>query len=215
MLYDRLLEKANDKIYDSLENTLRAAGFESSDNLVSMIVDAISKEILSTGNRRFEKKELEKMSIWQELNLPARPVIGRLIQENILHEYERDEKEYLYFAYDQMNDYYPAKTIMDVTRTEEELRYYLRDHILCIVNGEVKNWTNVDLFVNTCALFAERFHNECIDIIDSIDDEDDQEFIFRTYLESFEWREHIYLSLENLLKYCEKYGLDSSVIWNA
>lgn len=215
VLYDRLLEKANDKIYDSLEDTLRVAGFEASDNLVLMIVDAISKEILANGNRRFEKKELEKMSIWHELNLSARPVIRRLIQENILHGYESDEKEYLYFAYDQMNDYYPAKVIMDVKRTEEELRDYLTKDILGIVNGEMKNWANVDLFVNTCALFAEKFRKECIDIIDSIDDEDDQEFIFRTYLESFEWRIHIYLSLENLLKYCKKYGLDSSVVWNA
>lgn len=215
VLYDRLLEKANDKIYDSLEDTLRVAGFEASDNLVLMIVDAISKEILANGNRRFEKKELEKMSIWHELNLSARPVIRRLIQENILHGYESDEKEYLYFAYDQMNDYYPAKVIMDVKRTEEELRDYLTKDILGIVNGEMKNWANVDLFVNTCALFAEKFRKECIDIIDSIDDEDDQEFIFRTYLESFEWRIHIYLSLENFLKYCKKYGLDSSVVWNA
>lgn len=207
VLYDRLLEKANDKIYDSLEDTLRVAGFEASDNLVLMIVDAISKEILANGNRRFEKKELEKMSIWHELNLSARPVIRRLIQENILHGYESDEKEYLYFAYDQMNDYYPAKVIMDVKRTEEELRDYLTKDILGIVNGKMKNWANVDLFVNTCALFAEKFRKECIDIIDSIDDEDDQEFIFRTYLESFEWRIHIYLSLENLLKYCKSMAL--------
>lgn len=214
-LYDRLLEKANEKIYDTLEIQGYATGYDATDNIVSEVIEAISKKMLSNSKRHIEKKELEMLPIWHDLDLKARPFIKQLLQENILHVYEWDGKEYLYFAYDQMNDYYPAKAVVSAKSSEDELRSYLVERILGIVNSEILNWGNIDLFVNTCALFAEKFHKECIDVIDLISDEYDQEYVYRRYIESFEWRTHIYLSLDDFLNYCNKYGVEPGIVWNA
>lgn len=215
MLYDRLLEQANDKIYAKLEDALSSAGYDSSDNLVSTIVETIAKEILVSGNRHFEKNYVEAMSLWKSLGITARPFISQLIKENILQSYESDGKEYICFAYDQMNDYYPANVIMTQYHTEKEIRECLINNVLGIQDGEIKNWGNEELFVNACALFAAKFHKECIDLLEMIIDESDREYIFKTYIESLEWRTEIYLSLEDIMNYCNKYYIDPSTVWNS
>lgn len=214
ILYERLLEKANDKLHMKLEKAIEMAGYDQSYNIVLPVVEAISKQTLLTGKRHFGKSEIESMSIWNELGLRARPVITQLIRENILHDYESGGQNYVYFAFDQMNDYFSAKTILSMFHTEEEIRKYIYDHVLGIVDGQFKNWENEDLFAHVCALYAERFGAECIDIIQSINDESDRTDLFRIYMESFEWRSKIYLSVSELLKLCNEYFIEPSILWN-
>lgn len=215
VLYERLLEKANDKLHIKLAKAIEAAGYDQSDNIVLPIVEAISKQTLLTGKRHFEKSEIESMPIWNSLGLAARPCITQLIQENILHDYEVDGKNYVYFSFDQMNDYFSAKTILSMFQTEEEIRKYVSENVLGIVNGEFKNWGSEYLFVHVCALYAEKFGKECIDIIQSINGKLDRRNLFRTYIESFEWRNKIFLSISELLKLCNEYSIAPSILWNA
>lgn len=215
VLYERLLEKANDKLYMEKAKLIETAGYDQSDNIVLFIVEAISKQTLLTGKRHFEKSEIESMPIWNSLGLTPRPLITQLIRENILHDYEADGKNYVYFSFDQMNDYFSAKTIFSMFQTEEEIRKYVYENVLGIVDGEFKNWGGEDLFVHVCALYAEKFGKECIDIIQSINDESAREDLFRAYIESFEWRSKIYLSVSGLLKLCNEYSIAPSVLWNA
>ena len=214
-LYERLLEKANEKLHMEKAKLIEAAGYDQSDNIVLPIVEAISQKTLLTGKRHFEKSEIESMPIWNSLGLTARPLITQLIRENILHDYESDGKNYVYFSFDQMNDYFSAKTIFSMFGTEEEIRKYVCENVLGIVDGEFKNWGSEDLFAHICALYAEKFEKECIDIIQSINDESDREDLFRIYIESFEWRRKIYLSISELLKLCNEYSIEPSVLWNA
>lgn len=115
VLYERLLEKARQASYE-IGKAIETAGYDQSDNLVLPIVEAISKQTLLTGKRHFEKSEIESMQIWDSLGLVARPFITQLIRENILHDYESDGKNYVYFSFDQMNDYFSAKTILQCFR---------------------------------------------------------------------------------------------------
>ncbi|MCM1160738.1 MAG: hypothetical protein NC412_05900 [Roseburia sp.] len=214
VLYERLLEKANDKLYIKLAKTIEMAGYDQSDNIVLPIVEAISKQTLLTGKRHFEKSEIESLTIWNSLGLVARPVITQLIHENILHDYESDGKNYVYFSFDQMNDYFSAKAILSMFQTEEEIRKYVSENVLGIVDGEFNNWASRDLFAHVCALYAEKFGKECIYIIQSINDRLDKEDLFRAYIESFEWRSKIYLSISELLELCNEYSIEPSILWD-
>lgn len=113
--------------------------------------NAISEQTLLTESVIFEKSEIESMPIWNSLGLVARPFITQLIQENILHDYVVDGKNYVYFSFDQMNDYFSAKTILSMFQTEEEIRKYVSKNVLGIVDGEFKNWESEDLFAHVCA----------------------------------------------------------------
>lgn len=63
VLYERLLEKANEKLHKNLAKAIESAGYDQSCDIVSPIVKAISELTLRTGKRRFEKSEIENMDI--------------------------------------------------------------------------------------------------------------------------------------------------------
>lgn len=54
VLYERLLEKANDNIHIRLTEIIEKAGYDQSYNLVLPIIEAISEQTLITGKRHFE-----------------------------------------------------------------------------------------------------------------------------------------------------------------
>ncbi len=215
VLYERLLEKANDNIHIRLTEIIEKAGYDQSYNLVLPIIEAISEQTLITGKRHFEKCEIESLPIWNSLGIAARLFISQLIRENILQDYVIDGKNYVFFTYDQMNDYFSAKTILSKYKTGKEIRKFISDKVLGIINGELTNVGKNDLFVHVCALYAEKFGNECIDIINDITDESNKSNLFRSYIESFEWRRNIYLSISEIMKLCDDYCIETDVVWNA
>lgn len=215
VLYERILKNANIKVHMNLKKAIESAGYDETENLVFPVIEAISKMTLSSGRRHFEKSEIESLEIWTTLGLAPRSFITQLLRENILHDYESGGKTYVYFSFDQMNDYFSAKTILSMLQTEEEIKKYVHEHVLDIANGEVRNWGGKDLFVHVCALYATKFRKECIDIIDVIDDESDRMDLFRAYIESFEWRSEIYLNISELLELCNRYFIEPAVLWNS
>lgn len=215
VLYERILKNANNKVHMNLKKAIESAGYDETENLVFPVIEAISKMTLSSGRRHFEKSEIESLEIWTTLGLAPRSFITQLLRENILHDYESGGKTYVYFSFDQMNDYFSAKTILSMLQTEEEIKKYVHEHVLDIANGEVRNWGSKDLFVHVCALYATKFRKECIDIIDVIDDESDRMDLFRAYIESFEWRSEIYLNISELLELCNRYFIEPAVLWNS
>lgn len=214
VLYERLLEKVNDKLHTLLAHAISSAGYDRSDNIVLPIVEAISQQTLNTGKRHFEKNEVALMPIWNTMGLAARPFITKLIRENILQDYELKGKNYVYFTYDQMNDYFSAKAILSEYQTKEEIRKYILENVLDVEAGKLTNTNNEGLFVHVCALYAKKFKEECIDIIAVITDEMDREDLFGAYIKSFEWRDKIYLTISELLKLCDEHNVDPSIIWN-
>lgn len=215
VLYERILKNANNKVHMNLKKAIESAGYDETENLVFPVIEAISKMTLSSGRRHFEKSEIESLEIWTTLGLAPRSFITQLLRENILHDYESGGKTYVYFSFDQMNDYFSAKTILSMLQTEEEIKKYVHEHVLDIANGKVRNWGSKDLFVHVCALYATKFRKECIDIIDVIDDESDRMDLFRAYIESFEWRSEIYLNISELLELCNRYFIEPAVLWNS
>ena len=206
-LYNLYLEKANSKIYSRHKAMFDNAGYDSSSNLVSEVVAAISKEIIKSGKKQFTKEELKKLRVWEELCINSRIFINSLVDENILIMDIRDEKTYLKFTFDQMNDIYPAREIIHKFNNDDRLKKYLIEEILNVQNGTVTNWRNIDLFASVCALYAETNHKECIGLLNLITDKDDLSEIFTKYVRSFEWRNKIYLSTDEFLKQCSDYGV--------
>lgn len=212
-LYERILDKANMSIHNHLR--LGELGYSNSDNLVTEVVECISKELLLSGKREIEREVIEKLSVWNSYRLPPRPFIKRMCDEGLLHEIVLNNEYYFRFSFDQMNDFYLAKTIMSMHPNEFDLRDYLVNNVLKIKNGIVQNRGEASLFVNVCYLYAKKYHNECIDIIELIKDEDDKEFIFELYIENLGWRNKVYLSFKKFFSYCVDNKIQYDNLWNA
>ena len=122
-------------------------------------------------------------------------------------------QEVMFFSFDQMNDYFGAEAIFKSNRSKEEMRKYLSDNLLGIKNGSLKFFNNIALFINCCGFYAEKYHEECIDIINSVQDKDTKCEIFNYYMESFQWRQHIFLSAEQFKSLVKEYSPHYEDIW--
>ena len=212
-LYDRVVEHANSNISQFLRAELRQKGYSEDDDILSPLITEIAEWLVSHDKSSISQKDLAQLNFWAEFGLNAASFVRHLVKEHILHDSNFEGVETLYFAFDQMNDYYCAKTIIQKRQTKDEVREYLSDKILGIQNGELGNSWNVDLFVNACALYAEKYCEECIDIIDVLENADDKWQVFSRYIDSFQWRDSRYIPVGNFMELLEKYPCSPEDLW--
>ena len=204
-LYERVIEQANKSIYKLLEPTLRDKGYTEEDNFLEPLITLIASYFVSHNEYSIPKDELMKLSYWSETDLTAVIIIKRLAQEQILYDMNYDGVERFYFAYDQMNDYYCAKAILKKYENKEDVRRYLLEDVLGIVGGNLTKSWNTSHFINACALYADKYGEECIDIIDNLEDDYDKLYVFSEYIKSFEWRNSAHLPADKLYEYLKTY----------
>ena len=211
-LYERLAKRVSKQVYHALK--LHLNGFSESDDVLSPLIIQMAAQMISNGRRSLTKADLLKLGFWSEYGFAPAPFIGQIVKEGLLYNYIFDEDEYYFFAYDQMNDYYCAKAVLIKYREKTDVREYLANHILKIENGELRNPGNIDLFVNACAIYAEKYGEECIDIIDTLKNEYDQWEVFSRYISSYQWRSAGSINKEVLYSFLKKYPCSPENLWS-
>ena len=210
ILYERLIEKVNVNLISVLQ--LHTKGFCENDDILRPLITQMVECMISEGRRFITKDTLIKLSYWSEYGFPPAQFINQLVKEELLHNYVADDSECYYFAYDQMNDYYCAKVIINQYNSKAEIGEYLSTSVLGVENGEVKKPSGIDLFVNVCALYAEKYDEECIDFIDSLKKHNQLE-IFSRYISSLQWRT-VTVEKERFLEYIQKYPCNREDLWS-
>lgn len=212
-LYERIIARANTNIHAAMEPELRRKGYSEDEDLLGPLIAQIAEYLVIHGERSIKRENLQKLSYWSEYGLTAGSLVRLLEKEHILHNSVFEDSEMFYFAFDQMNDYYCAKAIIGKYSEKNELREYISDVVLGINDGELINHWNIDLFVNLCALYAEKYREECIDIIDALKEERDQQDVFERYVDSFQWRNSRSISKEQFEKLLSKYPCYPNTFW--
>lgn len=212
-LYNRILRCANTNIHRSLAIHLIQCGYDEEIDLVSHFVDELADFILVENRKFFTQEELLNLSFWRVYNNLTQPVfIKELVKENILHSYMRGDKEVFYFAYDQMNDYYCAKHIVASSKSVDDVKLKLID-ILDVNEFNRVNFGNKDLFVNVCMLCSIKFKEECLDLLDDIDDDFFKRNVIESYIESYQWRDKNTISTKEFRDLIKKYPVSKNVLW--
>ena len=189
-LYDRLIYRANENIWKNMSNHLYSLGYSKSNNLLQQLISELAKWFASHSKRIISRKEILTLNYWQEYKVTPHPFLKKIIEEGILITFpvkERGENEdYFSFTFDQMNDYFIAKEIVIPSQSEEETRVKILKDVL-LVKDKAINLATCDLFINICALYAEAYGKECIDILDDVDGVS-KDYIINKYILSFKWR---------------------------
>ncbi|SDF10678.1 hypothetical protein [Sporomusa acidovorans] len=214
VLYERILSVANDNIHKNMTSALTTAGYDVCDDVVAPVILSLADHIIKTGHRYFSKDEISDLSIWKTNGIVLQPFVQNLVRENILHNYLYGEEERLYFAYDQMNDYYCAKAILKKCASKEELRKYIEEHVLALSESRQIKYENRDIFIYICILYAEKYGDECIDIIDKIEEDCEREDLFAAYIDSFQSRKCHNVTTEQFFDMCNKYKAQPEKVWD-
>lgn len=213
VLYDRLVENVNKNIFPILIKRYNLMGLTEGDNLVQSLVDEISTLIFDKKEKSIMESDLANMRFWKLNGFPVRPFMALLEKENLMHTNLVSGQERYFFSYDQMNDYFFAKSLFSQNISDTLIRKILCEEILQLKDNHV-NLSNCDIFVTCCSFYAQEFGKECIDVIDDLPESFEKDFVVRTYIRSFVWREKKYISNKSFLAAAKKYNVSRTDFWN-
>lgn len=212
-LYDRLTEKVTRHI-KNLKSMPTLSELSDDCNIVELFLLELAAKFMNSHAKSINEDDLYRLDFWGKYGIPTMVFVNQMVNENILLDYPvvNGGKNYA-FAYDQMNDYFCAKVIIN-HHEKQEIRSHLIDRVLGIKNGELSNFADIGLFTYVCALYSQKYHEECIDVIDCLTSEDDKGNVFSEYLKSFEWRTSSNVSEDEIRQLLKRYPFRLSDLWH-
>ncbi len=205
-LYDRLLDVINKNLYKHKESFMRSLGYDKNINVVTPFVLELANLISKNNKRVVLLDSVLKMTYWDKYEIKKLPIITFLQGEGIIHKYAFKDKEFIRFAYDQMNDYFCAKAFL--------AQFDDKDTTLSHIENIDFHTSNINYFLYICELYAKKYNQECIGVIDKIEDDNLKHDIFDEYVDSFQRRNTYGLSTCEFETYCKKYNVCLENIWN-
>lgn len=213
-LYNRLILNANKSVYHSLAKGLRENGFTEDENFVQEFVDEVIKCFTDKEEKSIKKSDLMQLPFWAAYNISMPAFMALLRKEHLIYANLVNGQERYYFEYDQMNDYFYAKSIFSNIKSKEAIRDYLKDKILMIKNGSIIRYENCAVFAICCAFYARMFNGECIDLIDGVENEIEKNGVINYYIQSFVWRDKAAISASAFYDNAMKYKVPIEDFWS-
>ena len=210
-LYEGLIKNVEKRLFDIPR--VKELGYCEKNDILEPLIEQISEKMLSNERRWILKSELSKLSYWSEYGFTCPAFVWQLEREGLIHDYKQKGNQYYFFAYDQMNDYFCAKAIFYLYSNKNDIRLYLKNKVLKINDKSRVYYGNIDLFVYACALYAEKYGEECIDLIDELNEAGKYE-CFTRYVKSYQWRDKNYIKGKLLLSLLNIYPCELDILWS-
>ena len=185
---------------------MTSSGYDKNINVVTPFVLELASLLSKNKKRVILFESVLKMEYWDRYGFSKIPIITFLQREGVLHKYAIKDKEYIRFTYDQMNDYFCAKAFL--------AQFDDKDTTLTRIENIDFHTSNIHYFLYICELYTKKYNQECIGVIDTIENDDFKRDIFNKYIDSFQWRNTYDLSLHEFETYCKKYGVCLENVWN-
>ena len=160
-LYERLLDVVNKNLYKQLRNFMESSGYDNNVDVITPFVLELANLISKNKKRVVLFESVLKMTYWDKYEIKKLPFIIFLQREGIIHKYAFKDKEFIRFTYDQMNDYFCAKTFL--------AQFDDKNIALSHIENIDFHTSNINYFLYICELYAKKYNQECIGVIDKIE----------------------------------------------
>lgn len=207
-LFDRVIEKTD-------KEAQKAVGLDGSTTILKHLIYMISELKLNQGKKSITKKDILELGFWNTYGLTnsKTPFIASLEKSGLLISSVSDETEYCFLGYNLLEDFICAKLIIEKYADKVNVKTYLQQELLKIENGKITNYSNQDIFIVVCSLYAEKFNEECIDIINSLSNEFDKNTIKENYINSYLWRKSSTVDSDAFLRFLNKNNVTPDKVW--
>lgn len=183
--------------------TQRILTLDGTENILSDLLREITIHMLNNRSRAISKTDLLNLEYWSTYGFSESKMkyIAELTKAGILSKFAQERTEFYSFGYDLMCDFEFAKTIINLNQDKDSLLMYLQKDLLKIENGEIRNFNFINTFVIVCCLYADKYHEEAIDIISQLSDERSKEIVIAEYLKTYSWRSISTINSDDFIKF--------------
>lgn len=189
-LYDKLCKQINKNIMNAGPDSYKES-FDPEFDIVTKFACCLAEWFLSNGKKQICDTELLTLNYWDIYDISGKTrFLKRLRSEGLLNWFhDKNDTDIYFFAYDQMNDYFWAKAFSAEWKNKNEAKRKIQEYMfkkdglqrhLCKPSG---------LFNMVCEIYAEKYHEECIDLIDRCEsDLETRQKLIDEYYDSLNWR---------------------------
>lgn len=213
-LYDKLCKQINKNIMEKGPDSLRG-GFDQEIDLVTKFAYALAEWFFSHKRKYIYDEELLSLKYWNTFEIQKKTkFLKKLRSEGLITwVHNKDGKDIYRFAYDQMNDYFCAKSFSELWKNKHDAKRKIKKYIFQSTLLHRNLCVKPELFCMICEIYAEKFHEECIDLIrkHSIDRENLQ-IVIDKYYESLNWRKGSDIHFHTLQMH--KFKPSPAVFWS-
>lgn len=140
--------------------------------------------------------------------------IKAIERAGVLASYVRNQEEIFYIGYNLLEDYLKASRIIEQEQDKGKIREYCKSQLLAIdEEGNVDNYGNESVFAMISSLYAMKYGEECIDIVDCVTDDWAKERLVDQYVGTFTWRSSC-VKLEDFWELINKYHVSPKRVWD-
>ena len=207
-LIDRIIEKADQEAQNGI-------ALDGDMPLLKHFLKDFSEKRINSDYHGISKQDVLNLPFWEEYGLSSKKIqyISGLLKFGILSDFAIHDEEFYSIGFNLLEDYLCAREIINAELTKEETIKFIRDKVLCI-NGDDFNSFNTGMFVAVSALFAEKYGEECIHIIDEIDDKYARYQLEKEYVESFAWRKACGINKTAFLRILDTRRIDADTVFS-
>lgn len=174
------------RIIKNIDNdSKKAIGLDIDTPLLPLFLDEFSEKILKSNDISIRIDDINDFTFWRKYNISNLKYLESLERCGLFQILVYNEEKHYYFSYDLLKDYICAKWVIRKYKDKDNIKKYIHDDLLKISNNKITNYNTYDIFVIVCTLYADKFNEECIDIISNVDD---CEEYYTEYLNSYIWR---------------------------
>ncbi len=208
-LLEKIISKANNEAQRAIE-------YDGSKTILMNLIKKIVEFQILHDRKSISREDLLKLDFWETYGLSNSkiPFISELEKIGLLTSYASGDEEFYFFGYNLLEDFIWAKFIIDKYTDKVSVKNYLVKDLLRIENNRITNHSSIDTFIIICSLYAEKYSEECMDIIETLSDElyDKQDIIDR-YVDSFLWRKSCNVKSEVFIDFLENHSVSLSNVW--
>lgn len=202
MLFEKLINETNNELLK--ENNILI-----NKNILLILIYEIIKIQISKKENSISQEDLLRLEFWETFGLNTNKINSiRIIEKSgLLNTFTTKNEERYYLGYNLLEDYLGAKMIVETHTDKSELREYIKNDVLGICNGKISKPNNRDLYIAICSLFAEKYNEECIDIIEKINENYNLTLLYHSYINSYNLRKANTINSKYFIDFVNKHHI--------
>lgn len=152
------------------------------------------------------RRDLISLEIWDKYKVQyPLDYIKSLESSGILCSYKLEEQKNYYIGYNLLDEYLQAKLIISLANNKNQILHFASDLL------KEPFYENISVFCMLTSLYAAKYNEECIYLIDNLEDETKSEIIDK-YFETLAMRDAD-ISIDQFKHLLSKYSISQSVLW--
>lgn len=209
MLFEELINETNNELLK--ENNILI-----NKNILLKLIYEIIRIQISKKENSISQEDLLRLEFWETFGLNTNKINSiRIIEKSgLLNTFTTKNEERYYLGYNLLEDYLGAKMIVETHTDKSELREYIKNDVLGICNGKISKPNNRDLYIAICSLFAEKYNEECIDIIEKINENYNLTLLYHSYINSYKLRKANTINSKYFIDFVNKHQIEPKIVFS-